>query len=278
LYSNTIYVCRLLDKTGATNTTLVPNAKSVGSVPVGSVSIELNSTVGLFKNCNVIFGSTSTNVYKVEEVLGKDITISTPIQVGDELVAGEQIYLATPSYNSIAEVEKAGGVAITTAELKNTLYTIANSDIYTVNEMSIPFVSASNSKLKFMAKNPGIWGDRIKIAVAVKADFGTGAEAFPGILLDNAFQYTPENDEVAIVISYDDTIVEQYIVSMTPTAKDYNNKSIYIEDVINRQSVYIYAKDNTSVSGMPASKLNTSALSLVLGSDGAPGRDEVITA
>jgi hypothetical protein len=129
-----------------------------------------------------------------------------------------------------------------------------------------------------MSKNPGAWGNEIKVAVANHSDFASGtAEAFPGILLNSLFQYAPESDQIAIVVAYDDVIVEQYIVSLTPGAKDYNNKSLYAEDVINRQSTYIYVKHNASdLTSLPASKLGNNAIALGLGTDGAPGKDIVI--
>jgi hypothetical protein len=226
-----------------------------------------------------MFGSVSSNYYKVEGINGNTITISPELQVGDDLSKDEQVYLATPAYNSIAEIEKQGGTAISTNDLKHTLMTIANSDEYFHMESSIPFVDSSNSKLKFISKNPGAWGNEIKVAVANHSDFASGtAEAFPGILLNSLFQYAPESDQIAVVVAYNDEIVEQYIVSLTPGAKDYNNKSLYIEDVVNRQSLYIYIKDNTSITGLPASKLGSNAVALGLGTDGSPSKADVIDA
>ena len=146
-------------------------------------------------------------------------------------------------------------------------------------EASLAFSSNTNSKLLFQAKYPGAYGNNINIAVANPADFATGtAEVAPGIALNELFEYFPVAGEVALVVFYQDEIVETFLVSLDPDSKDYTGKSNYIESVVNRKSGYINVKDNTSVTGQPASKINTTLVELSLGASGAPGKDEVVIA
>jgi len=112
-------------------------------------------------------------------------------------------------------------------------------------------------KIKFIAKDAGIWANEIEIAVANPVDFmdyvdlvgnqtPTLAEAFPGISLGGLFDYPPVDDEIAIIVRRFDQI-ETFIVSFDKNATDSNNKSKYIENVINENSNLIYAVDNVAI-------------------------------
>jgi hypothetical protein len=59
----------------------------------------------------------------------------------------------------------------------------------------------SNKKIQFLAKSPGEWGNSITIAVAIggdqnnsanNGDFNQSKEVFAGILLDDVFDYIPQ--------------------------------------------------------------------------------------
>lgn len=104
----------------------------------------------------------------------------------------------------------------------------------------------NESALTFLAKNPGTWGNSIEIAIAKPALFVAEFDtyAFEDIKLNDLFEYFPDdsNDEIAVIVKANDSIVETYIVSMYETAKDFNNKSIFIETVINQKSEYLFVK------------------------------------
>lgn len=134
--------------------------------------------------------------------------------------------------------------------------TITDVTPVTLTETLSAVSDGSNSKLKFFSRNPGVWGDNLEIAIANKADFGTAtpSEAFSGVVIDDQFEYAPTANEIAVLISLNDIVVETYIVSLDDEAVDYANKSTYIENVINEQSTLVFVKDNTSASGV-ASKM-----------------------
>lgn len=274
-YSNGLYVTRLVDRNGQTNKSDTGNTLSA-DVEVDDTIISLSTTTGIFENCYIAIGNEST-VYQVETISGTDIGVSPAVTHSGSI--GDKIYLCTPSYNAAVEVEKVSGT--TPASIKPFLKTIANYAEYEIMQDSIALSNSSNIKLRFTAKYPGKYGNYYKIAVAKTEDFVSGVtEAFPGINLNAQLQYYPSANEVAILV-YDDIqniVVETFMVSLSTTAKDSNNKSAYIEDVINRQSSYIYVNNNVGITDMPASKLGVNAIQLTGGTDGKPGKDEYIIA
>jgi len=102
-------------------------------------------------------------------------------------------------------------------------------------------------QLQLITRNPGVWGEDIQVAVANVSDFTNDYYAFPNVKLQDLLEYFPQNDdEFAIAVSYKDEVVEIFSVSLDVNAKDHNGKSKYVENVINRQSNYIYAVDGTN--------------------------------
>lgn len=151
-----------------------------------------------------------------------------------------------------------------------------NEDDYDVKEGSIEF--AENAKLKIIARTFGEYGNNIRIAIAKEADFSDpSAICFPGIALNNQFEYKPleANKEIAILVMENNVITEKYVVSLNPDAKDYQGRSLFIEDVLRRKSSVIYAKVNTAAQAMPKSCLGENSFHLTNGSDGLIGKSEI---
>lgn len=151
-----------------------------------------------------------------------------------------------------------------------------NEDDYDVKEGSIEF--AENAKLKIIARTFGEYGNNIRIAIAREADFSDpSAVCFPGIALNNQFEYKPleANKEIAILVMENNVITEKYVVSLNPDAKDYQGRSLFIEDVLRRKSSVIYAKVNTAAQAMPKSCLGENSFHLTNGSDGLIGKSEI---
>lgn len=98
--------------------------------------------------------------------------------------------------------------------------------------------------LKFIARNPGTWGNQIEVAIANPEDFGLQKNVFPGIDLDGLYEYFPDaaENEVGIIIKCQGEIKEVFLVSLDKDSRDSNNKSNYIENVLNRQSNIVYVK------------------------------------
>lgn len=151
---------------------------------------------------------------------------------------------------------------------------VTTSLIYNAADFEIkePGLAMENvdAKLKFFARNPGTWSSDIEIAIAKPSDFdaATPSQAFAGIALDELFEYAPTNSEVGIIVRQGDLILETWTVDFSTTAKDFNGKSSYVENVINGSSQYIFVKDNTA---------NTDEiLSFIAESDGVAGNGPIM--
>lgn len=137
---------------------------------------------------------------------------------------------------------------------------IGNATDFEMNEQSIQFASPSKSKLKFISRNPGGWASKVEICVAPPSAFLANDPdylnhetkyAFQGVAIDDLFEYAPKSTQFGVVIRYDGVIKEVFTVDTLTTGKDSNNRSTYVENVINNQSNYVFVKDNTSNDNMP---------------------------
>lgn len=198
------------------------------------------------------------------------------LQYGNKLLvarAGDEGYA-----NGIFEASIVGGADVALA----TPLAILNAD--DMENSTIAFEN-NDAKLKIIARNPGVWSDNLEIAIATSSAFDadTPSEAFDGISLDDLFEYAPEGSEVGIIIKSGDDIVETWTVDFDENAKDFNNKSTFIETVINNGSSYIFAKVNdlnedpikdycASVNGVAGVTIG-----LELSADGTVGADDLLT-
>ena len=151
-----------------------------------------------------------------------------------------------------------------------------NEDEYDVKEGSINF--PENSSLKIIARTFGKYGNNIKIAIAKEVDFDNPeAVSFQGIPLKTQFEYKPLNSkrEIAILIMENGVIVEKFIGSLNPDAKDYQGRSTFIEEIFRRKSRYIYVKVNTASTRLPNSYLGNNCFNLTNGQDGEIGKSEI---
>jgi phage tail sheath protein FI len=186
------------------------------------------------------------------------------LQYGNKLLvarAGDSALLK----NSGLYIEDNAGTTITDYSANNVL--VKNYDDF---ENSTYPMSATNDKLLIMARSAGTWGNSIEVAIANADDFVSGTNnAFVGIPLNDLFEYSPsvDDNELGIIVKVDDEIVETFTVSLDENAKDYTNKSSYIENVINTKSNYIYVVDNTANLNGVASKIDSSSITLVNGVD-----------
>lgn len=134
-----------------------------------------------------------------------------------------------------------------------------------------------DDKWHIFAKYPGARGTDITVAIANYTDFST-ANIRTGVTFASEFEFAPASaDEVAIAVldsADDNTILEKWIVSLTPGTKNYEQTNIYCEDYINNSSSYILLYDDTTNSTEPASN---EATALAGGVDGAPATGDVTT-
>lgn len=177
---------------------------------------------------------------------------------------------------------------------------IGNTAEFEEKMSSIGFTSP-NSRLKFISRNPGAWCKNIQICIAKPESFEANdysenhvpRYAFDGLVVDDFYEYAPTGDQFGVMI-YDmdkDDVVEIYTVSLDPEAKDSNNRSIFIETVINRESSYVFVKaneacnedvaDTTMIFGYDAFSNSTyvgNPITLKNGTDSSIQADDLITA
>ena len=277
-YSNTIYVSRAVDVEGI-NTKEDSGFEVEVAMEVGDEQVKV--TVPSGGNISSLLGQyiTFAEMGNVSKVIAVDavnsiLTLADPMTEAVDI--GLNIFTLTPHSNAVAEVGE-NNVQVSDADLFMNRDVILNYNDFEMKQMSISKTGA----LKFIAKNPGAWGDLIEIAIASEADFASGVtEAFDGINLNGLFQYYPNalNKEYAIAVKYGTQIVETFLVSLNEGSKDYNNKSNFIEDVINRQSTYIYAVYAGLGTGALNTHLGTSVISLKYGTNGAISKANLIEA
>lgn len=290
-YANKLYVSRAAN-VGGTSTPISGEviglditADTIADVTVTS---EANYTVGGY----ITFGDTTTNgtFYQVVALNG-DGTITLDRNIEDDFLALDSVvineYIA--SMNGVFEAvdDQAVGEAVTNDyEYVSTYMTISNFEDFETKETSIAFTNTADSKLKIIARNPGAWSDNLEIAIATPSAFGatTPSYAFTGIALDDLFEYFPTGTEVGIIIKSGDVIQEVFTVDFDETAKDQNQKSTYIENVINNQSNLIFVKDNTANTDTikdycaEVDGVTGSTIQLALGEDSVIQADDLLDA
>ena len=152
-----------------------------------------------------------------------------------------------------------------------------NEDEYDILEESIPF--PDKMSLKFIARGFGVYGNKIQIAIAREKDFkDVSNQVLPGVALGNMFEYKPldSKKEFAVIVSENGVIKEKFIVSTDPNAKDYQNRSMFVDDVFRRKSSIVYCKSNQGVENLlPKSCLNNDILTLSNGFDGTISISEI---
>jgi len=267
-----IYVTRAVDENGATN------LEDVTVLDAAALADDFIITVvdasKLYVNANIDLGGV---LYTITEINGQDIEITPPLEA--PLSLGDTVKLATPAYNAINEIEVNGGTSINVSNFKSILRVIPNAEEYKNVELSIPFSSLVNTKLRLTAKNPGSWANNvIKVAIANPSDFLVSTNTAFGNSLTGYYEYYPSAAENEIGIITQNSLTGEtnaYTVTLTPGSLDASGRSTYIEDVINAKDPFIFIKDNTSVTSI-ASKINGNEVELQLGEDGKPGKDEVV--
>ena len=121
------------------------------------------------------------------------------------------------------------------------------------------------AKLKFFNKTANT--DAVQIAIACASDFETidgenfaiafsekVGDSVENTYLTSLFSYYPSADQIAIAIKLGSKI-ESFLVSFDELAVDGNNRSNYIETIINNQSSLVYVIDNKAIDDIPASYL-----------------------
>ena len=195
-----------------------------------------------------------------------------------EATKGFPVYLVKSTKSACVEVPvESSEVKYDASEYELYDHTIANFNTFDEDKLSKPFVY-KDAKLKIFAKTPGVWGNKIDVAIAHPDDFNKGKYITDGIPLDSQFDYTPYGDQFAVIVLYANEIQESFIVSLGLTDKNEKNEFTYIETMINGKSSYILVSVNEAIQGKPKTCLGENLLKLSNGMDSTPGIDDIIDA
>lgn len=195
-----------------------------------------------------------------------------------ESTKGFPVYLVKSTKSACVEVPVENSEAkYDASEYELYDHTIANFNTFDEDKLSKPFVY-KDAKLKIFAKTPGVWGNKIDVAIAHPDDFNKGKYITDGTPLDSQFDYIPYGDQFAVIVMYANEIQESFIVSLGLTDKNEKNEFTYIETMINSKSSYILVSVNEAVQGKPKTCLSEDLLKLSNGMDSTPGIDDIIDA
>lgn len=195
-----------------------------------------------------------------------------------EATKGFPVYLVKSTKSACVEVPVENSEAkYDASEYELYDHTIGNFNTFDEDKLSKPFVY-KDAKLKIFAKTPGVWGNKIDVAIAHPDDFNKGKYITDGIPLDSQFDYIPYGNQFAVIVLYANEIQESFIVSLGLTDKNEKNEFTYVETMINGKSSYILVSVNEAVQGKPKTCLGEDLLKLSNGMDSTPGIDDIIDA
>jgi hypothetical protein len=128
------------------------------------------------------------------------------------------------------------------------------------------------NKINFIARYPGSKGNNIQVAFTGTAGFGAWTYA-------DRFSFTPTLNELAMVVLLNGQVVETFFVSLIPGTVDGNGQPMYIGNVLNDESQYVYVlpanfvtytgghNGDTYVAGDAPTVYPTTVVSLIHGGD-----------
>ena len=292
LYTNNLLVGRAVSQDGNYTASQILNL-SVSSTPAitasGSYKFSLAFTgaglANVVVNSFVTFGKSLTdgstvNIFKVTAVntINSTLTLIPYSQVGYAsagtveaiwnvngslnltaisaiIIASNNVYNIVPAQNASIVI---GASAVSEATSGPQGSFIKNNTDFNTQITSL----VSKGGMKFIAKNPGSWGNKISIITATTIDFTNNTVAIPGtgITINSLFQYSPTATQMAVVILNAGEVVETFLVSTVYGATDFQGQSTYIEDVINSQSNYVYVINPSQVSTLSDVVVSTNFL------------------
>lgn len=269
-YSNQLVVSRTFTELNELDTKIVvPNSATVNTTYIN----DLTSIEGLYRGSLITFsghGDKNLNRYLITDIeytAGNSTYALTIADTNDNelddglregIVGGENTILVfTGHQNAGIDAQQdpttAGDIPVPFYNQSFDLYK-NKTDFEFKNDAGIAF--DTGVKLKFIARTAGDVNNDIEIAVINPIDFSdlnfdgvtgpSSAQAFDGVSILDLFDYQPLGDELGIVIRQGD-ITETFIVSFDTTSVDGNNKSKYVETVINESSKIVYVVDNMAI-------------------------------
>jgi hypothetical protein len=218
-YGNKLLVSRA-SNVGGTATAI--SGTTVVGMGVTDDIVTLDTVANVTVGQHITFG-TDTNVYEITAIDGTGVTITLdrviPLAVqpaasaivnnwiqsmNGVIEAVDNTYITSTAANDANigafSVDVPKPAVTNTYDYVQFLEPITNASYFHTIESGLAFTNVVDSKLKIYARNPGAWSKDLQICIAVPSSFLANSAtpsthvtryAFPGIVLDDLFEYAP---------------------------------------------------------------------------------------
>lgn len=272
-YTDSLWVVRAVDDT--LNVKEQVEATQANSLDKQDNKVTFNDVTKLKVGAKYSFKEDGENIYTIASIDTASNSAIFEEEITDTIRLATKIFRRSGTTNAFCEIQKEGSLAITSDEVSAELITNAEDFSFKKNSISL---TSDEVKLKFVARDSGMVGNSISVAIATPDDFTNNAELKTGISVNSLFQYYPVGKQFAVIVLENGKVAETFLVSADPQEVNDYNKSIYCEDVINRTSSLVYIKCNTAITDAPASCLDSKIVKLKFGKDGAPSKANLASA
>ena len=192
-------------------------------------------------------GVTTTTLYDLDNVL-QEVELS--VTAGHEVLVGIGSVLVQSSASGTVVAKESGKIYLTDVTGTFTAADIDSVDGVTLSAAQVTVTAVDSSSsidqvLAFYARYPGTVGNDISVAMCNKNDFGeayTGTTTFGSLFEETSLS----TDEVAIVVTLEGEVVENWIVSLDETATTSGGASKFIDTFLEENSNYILSVSKTS--------------------------------
>lgn len=220
---------------------------------VATVGDSLSFVSGTFTNSGTVLTSTNSTML---------VDLGTSEWVGPTISVG---------FDNALEFTATHGTATISVQAFATIGTSATISLFSVDDVRLNDVDEYDAtditfnggeNLRVIARYPGLYGNGIKVSMCNSETYVTATVTGNTKFVDLFDRASINSDEIAIVVQAPDSvdpttdvIVERFICSTNPTAKDFNGKTTWVGDYITRNSSYICAfSDNSSTFSVPTFK------------------------
>lgn len=220
------------------------------STSIPNVASSITGCVGQFNKGPCLERKLITNVRSLETTFGtpNDYNYIDWYTAWNILQYNQLLYVVRAAAD---DCTNAGlGVAATYSVIDSVSDRRINDDVE-FDENNITF--NTGEVLRFIARYPGAYGNEIKVSLCDYLNFNSATVSGSAVFSDYFDRATLDSDEVAVLVHDKDPndptqylVVESFICSTDPAAKDYNGNSLWIGQFLNRNSKYICAYTDQS--------------------------------
>lgn len=215
------------------------------STSVPQVASSITGCVGQFHKGPALERKLITSVRSLETTFGTptDVNYVDWYTAWNILQYNQTLFVV----RALADDATNSGLGVTSAEVISTLVSDRriNDDVeFDANNVTFNL----NEVLRILARYPGEYGNDLKVSVCDSTNYTVATVSGSTVFADYFDRATIETDEIAIIVhdvDPNDTtqymVVESFICSTDPVAKDYNGNSTWVGEYVTRNSQYVCA-------------------------------------